>query len=135
MVMSLDARVLATSRYRHTLHSRVVQTVCEIYEDDANINGIVDLVRLKDMVLSDMHTELKAQMVEEAVDRKDYELFNMTKLDFIVKTYSGEFEDVSTEPYIDEDMFNRMIEDYIMEQQFVVMWDNYLMNSPVQEVW
>lgn len=135
--MTIDSLMIQPERYKSLLHEKVFREGIEVYSMMAHQKmPFVKKEELFGFTFSNIYTETRGTLIEEAIDREDYKLFGMTKEDFLTKTYSGQLEDIAVNPYIKQSEFDDATKLFLeFYQLMVVDRDGDAENCPLQEVW
>lgn len=133
--MTIDHHLFLPDKYESIINSSVVLLIEEIYVQASDVNGIANILELNALVFADVYSDLKIQLIDEAIERKDYELYGLDEQDFVIKAYRGEIGDIAVEPYLNENTLLESIEGYLRAHQLVIDYNGYILHSPLQEVW
>lgn len=134
--MTIDSILLKPKEYESELHEKVSREGLAVYEELAKRMNLIRKEELLGFVYSNVYNDIRDELVSEANEREDYKLFNMTKEEFTIKSYSGQIEDPSVNPYIRQQDFNKAVDLFFSRfQLMVVTLEDEVENSPLQEVW
>lgn len=136
--MSIDDVMLRPEVYKNHLHEMVFEEAEHVYRGLAMESGDYPVreVLFSGLVLAEIVATKRLQMVEEAIERKDYEDYGMKKDEFQELALRGEIKDFGVNPFIQGEAFEEAMETFMeVSQLFMVSESNEWRFSPLQEVW
>ena len=85
----------------------------------------------------EIHFDEKANLIQEAMDRRDDDLYGFqTRGDFFSAAWAGHIQDDSLEPKVTFESVQSKIIDLLLDHQiFFIDYHNVLRNTPIKEVW
>ena len=130
-------------RYSSYLFGYIERHFNEVYSDKweqiklGNVQReIPTFEEISESVYQEVYQDVKLDLVEEAVNRKDYEIYGYEKPEFILLAYSGELKDESLRPDIEYKEFETILRDYMLiNRYFFEDYHKIVRNAPILEVW
>lgn len=137
--MTIDQRMISKSAYEDILKDNIKGVLFRVYEDLSEMHLDSKTVHLADLIeftYSDLFIDQKDFLIEESINRKDYEELDMTKEEYIVACYTGSIEDESITPHIEQGMLRTIIMELADKNKLFLQHPDFtFVHQPLLEVW
>ena len=136
--MTVDSMMLSEYNYQEKMYEKVYEKVLVVYKDLAEMHLDVQIPLLTDLLeftYSDLYSELRDDLITEAMERKDYELHNMGEITFLSACYNGTLEDDSIVPHVNQTVFREQLYEVLKNTCLFVTTPEGYKHAPITEVW
>lgn len=131
-------------KYNELLTNYIEGNVESVYEELWDAIDVSSKIRCNvifigdicELVYENIYKEIKMDLIYEATERKDYEIYGCSKEEFILLAYNGDIEDEAFIPNINMAEFTMIIRDFLIENRFFFIdFYEHVRNEPIKEVW
>ena len=110
------------------------EMLLEVYEEYA-FSKIPHFENVSNLIYGTMYEDLRLQLIDEAIGRRDHELFGWSEEDYMRKAFAGEINDVAIKPHIDSSIFFDSLSECIVRKRLFIRTNYKPIHPPLQGVW
>lgn len=136
--MTIDSRMMSSVAYQDEMRELVNDILFDVYEDLSEMHLDKNVVQFHDLIeftYSDIFVDIRDRLVAESIARKDYELYDLSKDNYVLGCYSGSIEDDAVIPHIEQAVLRTKIIEAINENCLFIQDGTRYENQPLTGVW